>query len=195
MALRYATIRCVMREVRLQDKPDALLAASPKGTVPVLLLPEQTLDESMAIVKWALAQNDPQGWCSEEPEVRVQMDQMIEDCEHRFKPHLDAYKYAPRSQGLNLQARDDALWFLRRLEQRLNSFAPRAYLFGNQLSLADVCIFPFVRQFAFVDKLWFDQCGYPALQQWLQMMLDSCLFNEVMKKYPQWQPQDAPIVG
>ena len=77
MALRYATIRCVMREVRLQDKPDALLAASPKGTVPVLLLPEQTLDESMAIVKWALAQNDPQGWCSEEPEVRVQMDQMI----------------------------------------------------------------------------------------------------------------------
>ena len=47
MALKLADIRCEIREVRLNDKPDHMLQVSPKGTVPVLILRNKIIDESI----------------------------------------------------------------------------------------------------------------------------------------------------
>ena len=44
-------------EVVLRDKPDAMLDVSPKGTVPVLVLPNgEVIDESLDVMLWALSQ-------------------------------------------------------------------------------------------------------------------------------------------
>ena len=65
---------------------------------------------------------------------------------------------------------------------------------GDKISLADMAIFPFIRQFAHVEKHWFDQSKYKKLQGWLQQLLGLPLFNEVMQKYPKWTCEQAPLV-
>ena len=67
------------------------------------------------------------------------------------------------------------------------------YLLADRISMADIALFPFIRQFAFVDKNWFDQAPYPKLQIWLQGLLESTLFLAAMKKLPPWQEGDSPV--
>jgi glutathione S-transferase len=208
MALRYAGVACVMREVVLRDKPPELLAISAKATVPVLLLGDEgdagdeILHESVDIVLWALAQNDPDGWLGVDPQTRKNMDKLVHRCEVEFKPHLDAYKYASRAVGTNAAARDAAMPFLNQLEAQLAAarrdqagVAAPVYLYGADMKFADVCVFPFVRQFAFVDKAWFDACDYAHLHHWLDRLLNSALFLEVMHKHPQWRAGDSIVVA
>ena len=191
MALRYADVRLELREVLLKDKPAAMLAASPKGTVPVLVLEDgRVLDESYDVMRWALAQNDPDHWWEEA--LAEKTDSLVRENDQAFKPLLDRYKYADRYpeypaehyRGLGEQ-------FLLGLEARLKL---RGFLLRDRLSFADVAIFPFVRQFAFVDKVWFDRADYPHLQNWLESLLLSDLFLGVMTKYPVWSEGDNPQI-
>ena len=62
MALRYSGVAVDIVEVSLKAKPAEMLALSSKGTVPVLSAGGQVIDESLDIMRWALAQNDPQDW-------------------------------------------------------------------------------------------------------------------------------------
>ncbi len=182
-ALIYAGIQLEHREILLKNKPQAMLDVSPKGTVPVLVLEDvQVIDESLEIMLWALQQHDPQGWlrCQEEALT------LIENNDNAFKPWLDKYKYADRFPEYSQNDyRLQAEFFLQKLEQQLCQFT---FLFGNQPTLADFAIFPFIRQFAFVDKAWFDKAPYPKLQTWLNTHLESSLFEKVMHKHPVWHP-------
>ena len=187
MALNYADIEVELREVLLRDKPFSMLKASAKGTVPVLVLPDgRVIDESADLMHWALSHRDPDNWWQDELENGTI--ELLEENDHVFKKHLDRYKYADRHPEHPQSAyRAEAEVFLRKLEHKLGL---RQFLMADQLTFSDVAIFPFVRQFAFVDKTWFDQSPYPGLQAWLQTLLDSDLFISAMTKHPRWR-EDA----
>lgn len=183
MALHVAEVDCEYREVVLRNKPPQLLEASPKGTVPVLVLPDGTvIDESLHIMAWALAQHDPHGW--RRPDIEAASDALIAVNDGPFKHHLDRYKYAQRYEGAQADLhRAEGLKHLQALEAQL---AEGAQLFGARTSLADIAIFPFVRQFANADRVWFDAQALPRLQSWLQTHLDSQLFELIMVKREPW---------
>lgn len=177
IAIAYADIPVEIREVELKNKPEHLLAISPKGTVPVLQLTNgAVIEESLDIMRWALAQHDPEHWLFFSNEA----DRLIKWNDGDFKYHLDRYKYADRYPDFS-QAyyRQQAEVFLTELETRLlNS----RYLCGNNFSLADAAIFPFIRQFAGVDNDWFRASAFRALNKWLEAILVTELFVRVMTK-------------
>ena len=193
LALCYTETKVELREVVLRDKPNEMLEASPKGTVPVMVLPDgQVLEESKDIMLWALNRTDLDGWLGENKCWLSETEAMIEENDFSFKPCLDKYKYADRYPEHAVEYyREQAEVFLSKLDKKLTKYA---YLLGDRISLADISVFPFIRQFAFVDKAWFDQSPYPKLQQWLEALLDSQLFNSVMNKYPAWQKGDVSIL-
>jgi len=177
MALRYSGVAVQIIEVSLKAKPAEMLALSPKGTVPVLSVDGRVIDESLAIMGWALAQNDPEGWLLEDDGATQAL---IEENDQGFKYQLDRYKYAERYPEQPMEHyRAEGEVFLSKLEGLL---AQREYLLAGHLSLADVALAPFVRQFAHVDREWFGQAPYPRLQNWLQRFLESPLFIAVMAK-------------
>lgn len=195
MALYSSGKSCELREVVLKNKPDSMLAASSKGTVPVLIKTDgQVLDESLDIMHWALQQADPQQLLNTVGNSlsTQEQQQLIEDNDQSFKPKLDRYKYFDRHpEQTQAQYLQQALSFLTNLNALLND---SDYLNGSRLSLVDIAIFPFVRQFAFVDKPTFDQLPLPSLQRWLQQQLDSALFNAVMHKYSAWEDNQTETV-
>jgi len=185
MAIFYARQPCLLREVILRDKPPQMLEVSPKATVPVLVLDNGTIiDESFEIMHWALAKNDPDGWVTSDNIT----EQLIEESDGPFKRHLDIYKYATRYEGENPEFhRSQGQLFLHKLDTILSK---TPYLAGSRITIADIAIFPFIRQFANTDRPWFDQLDMPHLQKWLINHLGSDLFQNVMKKYPQWKTGD-----
>ena len=191
MAIAYSGIKVELREVFLGNKPAAMLAASLKGTVPVLVLPDgKVIDESVDIMHWALGHDDPEGWW--QSALADEVNVLLEENDFGFKLHLDHYKYSERyPQQSKLQYRSRAESFLLKLEQRLQH---QAFLFGDQLTFSDIAIFPFIRQFASVDKSWFERSSYHELQHWLQYFLESSLFLNVMGKVPAWNEGDAAVL-
>ncbi|SEO97863.1 glutathione S-transferase [Pseudomonas sp. ok266] len=177
MALRYSGVPVDIIEVSLKAKPAEMLAISPKGTVPVLDAGGQVIDESLEIMRWALAQNDPQDWLLD-GDSRIA--ELIEANDQGFKVHLNRYKYAERypEQPMEIYRAEGAL-YLQRLEELLTD---RDYLLADHPSLADIALLPFVRQFAHVDREWFAQTPYVRLQAWLLRFLESELFTSIMKK-------------
>ncbi|MFJ2426361.1 glutathione S-transferase [Pseudomonas sp. NPDC087804] len=177
MALRYSGVPVEIVEVSLKAKPAEMLAISPKGTVPVLDADGRVIDESLEIMRWALAQNDPQGWLLD-GDSRIA--ELIEANDQGFKVDLNRYKYAERypEQPMEVYRAQGAV-FLQRLEGLLQD---RDYLLADHPSLADIALLPFVRQFAHVDREWFAQTPYPRLQAWLHNFLESNLFTSIMKK-------------
>lgn len=181
MALRYSEVAVDIVEVSLKAKPAEMLALSGKGTVPVLSADGRVIDESLDIMRWALAQNDPQDWLlKDDPVAAEQIAPLIEQNDQVFKVNLNRYKYAERYPEQPMEVyRSEGEVFLRRLDQLLEG---RDYLLADHPSLADVALMPFVRQFAHVDRDWFGQTPYLRLQAWLQRLLESDLFTSIMKK-------------
>ena len=190
MALRYSGVRVELREVVLREMPHELLACSPKGTVPVLQLPDGgVLEESRDIMEWALAQHDPDQWRPQPGSpAAARAQQLIDANDFDFKPQLDCYKYAER------HPEHPATWYRTRGERFLDVLEKRLlqhiWLLGERISIADVAIFPFVRQFALVDRGWFDAAPRVKLQSWLNGLLQAELFTAVMCKYPLWRSGD-----
>ncbi len=189
LGLQSSQQLCELREIVLRDKPSEMLEASPKGTVPVLILPNgDVLEESLDIMLWALQQRDPESWLVPEIGTLDEMLDLIHRCETEFKGHLDRYKYAPRYEKADpIEHRTQAENFLNELDTLL---AKNSFLFGERRSLADMAIAPFIRQFANVDRSWFDQTDYPHLKLWLYEFLDSDRFKSILKKYPVWATGD-----
>ncbi|MCL1144815.1 glutathione S-transferase [Shewanella marinintestina] len=175
-----------LREIVLKHKPEAMLVASPKGTVPVLILPDASvIEESIEIMCWALMQHDPLNLLlSEAPQQQEIAQALIHTNDHSFKPWLDKYKYADRHPDHSEQYyRQQAEVFIAQLESIL---AKHSQLMGDKVSIADYAIFPFIRQFASVDKFWFDASHYTHLKKWLKFHIESDAFTQIMKKYPTW---------
>ena len=192
LALKASGAQVVLREVVLRSKPAALVAISPKATVPVLHLSDGTvIDQSLDIMRWALARNDPQAWVrAEEAEDAAAW---IDLNDGLFKQALDRYKYAPRHADRPAGAyRDEAAALM--LEPLNTRLANHRFLLSDTPSLADMAIVPFVRQFAAVDEAWFDGAPLQELRTWLTTLSNSPLFTSVMAKYAPWQPGDADIL-
>lgn len=187
LALQVAGCACELREVVLRDKPAALLAVSPKGTVPVLVLPDGTvLEQSLDIMRWALAQHDPAGWRPTDADQQAAYDALVAHNDTVFKPALDRYKY-PQRFGLDdlAPARDAGEAWLAVLDARLRQ---QPALAGARFGLADAALAPFVRQWAHTDPARFAALPCAALQAWLQAFEQSALIAAVMPKVATWVP-------
>ena len=181
MALRYANIAVQTVEISLREKPAAMLAVSAKGTVPVLVLPDRVLEQSLDIMDWALSYSDSEDWrYANDGQAQADMQQLIALNDTEFKAALDRYKYPERYPGHGVEVyRAQGEQFLQLLEKRLTQ---NRYLCGAHVGKADIAIFPFIRQFARVDDTWFVSAPYPCLQAWLKELCESALFEQIMQK-------------
>ena len=186
MALDASQTEVEHREVLLRDKPEAMLAASPKGTVPVLVLPDQTvIDESLDVMIWALIRHDPDNWLrNKDADLEAAKDFL-----EAFKERLDRYKYASRYDetkkrgDVDLNMRAEAMDVLTNFSKSLSE---TPFLRGNTPQLIDIATFPFVRQFAAVERDWWAETAPKGLQTWLSTLLKSQRFKRIMKKHPLW---------
>ena len=177
LAIAVGGVVVTHHEVELRNKPTAMLAISPKATVPVLQLANgAVIDESLDIMRWALRQNDPENWLVDDERHAA----LIEQNDTSFKRNLDHYKYPNRFPEMPVENyRAACEIFLDILNARL---ATSAFLLGDKFSFADAAVVPFIRQFAHVDKDWFYQSRHHHAIKWLQQILASALFVEVMKR-------------
>ena len=182
MALAASGAEVMLREVLLKDKPAELLAASPKATVPVLVLSDgRVIEESLDVMQWALEYRDPLNWL----EGEALDSDWISACDGDFKHWLDRYKYAERYPEHSAEHyRQNAEAFIQRLEDRLSV---SDWVGSDAANAVDVALFPFIRQFAGVDPSWWQQAPYPNVRQWLENWLNSALFSAIMVKYPRWE--------
>lgn len=182
LAIVAGNARVELREVALRDKPREMLDASPKGTIPVLILPDGTvIDESLDIMRWALAAGSSSQGTSDPA--------LIAANDGGFKYHLDRYKYADRHVPDGVDHRAVATGFLERLDRRLDG---RPNLDGDRVSITDLAIMPFVRQFAEADRTYFDAVPLGRVQAWLARHLSSALFATIMVRMDPWRPGDPP---
>lgn len=198
MALPLSGLPFRVHDIVLRDKPAALLSASPKGTVPVLVQPGgNIIDESLDIMAWALkhprARAHARDWWqrAQEPPLPA----WIHTNDTAFKHHLDRYKYPERhtppgedprhTAAVHREAAVDAL--LGPLEAVLSRHAGLA---GEAPCAADLAVFPFVRQFAAIDPAWFGGLPLPGVQRWLKEWTHSPLFAACMIKTPAQTPTD-----
>ncbi|MGQ2975000.1 MAG: glutathione S-transferase [Sphingopyxis sp.] len=178
MALLVSGTIYAHREVELRDKPAAMLAASPKGTVPVLVLADgAVIDESIDIMHWALSQHDPEDWLPRADAA------LVAKFDGAFKHHLDRYKYAGRYDVDPLMHRAAGLAMLAELDERLKE---QDYLGGATRGFSDMALFPFIRQFAGVDAEWFAAYAPQRVRHWLVIMVTSDLFGQAMIRIAPW---------
>ena len=183
MALKYSGIDVEHREIELRNKPQSMLLASPKGTVPVLCIGDRVLDQSVDIMRWAIDQSDPAGWGNVDDAMAQAW---IQKNDGPFKVLLDQYKYPNRFPELDQAAvlKEALQIMLLPMEQSLQA---TQYLMGDKMTWVDVAIFPFIRQFSMVDLKRFDDLPIPAVKKWLAQHIESELFHSVMHKYPVWR--------
>jgi glutathione S-transferase len=183
MSLLKSGTEVELREVLLRDRPQHMMEISPKGTVPVLLLQDGTvIEESLDIMLWCLDES----WLVGDWKERIEIN------DDHFKYHLDRYKYNNRYEDVlsSEEHREHAVKVLETYDERLSN---QAYLCGGSISLVDLAISPFVRQFANTDRVWFDQLPLPHLLKWLEGILESNLFKACMVKHKQWHDGDEPV--
>ncbi len=192
MALKYAGLKTELREVDLKALPPPLLTLSAHNTVPLLQLSDGTvIDESWDILKWALAHNDPDNWLGENKAHLLDAEILVESNDYTFKSDLDHYKYADRFPEHSQEYyRLACEVFIAELETMLEA---NSFLLGKQLSLADIAVFPFVRQFSLVDESWFEQSPYVQVKQWLNYLINTELFQHSFQKHECWQVGDSTV--
>ncbi len=194
IGIHKAQLQIDLREVNLKQKPAEMIAASAKGTVPILVLdneqpPPTVIDESLDVMLWALAKNDPDNLLhlldrSALPKMLV----LIRLFDDEFKTCLNAYKAAKRYREDNVtEYRLACEVYIQELESRLAATTARQpFLMSAQESLADIALLPFIRQFAKVERQWYQQSPYPKVRQWLNYYLQSAMFTKVMAKHDLW---------
>jgi glutathione S-transferase len=192
LALAATCTSVELREVVLREKPEEMLAASPKGTVPVLVLDDKrVIEESRDIMQWALEYKDREGWLAFTEAQLLQMNALVDESDGPFKAALDAYKYASRDATIDTtQERAIGADFMKKLDGMLEG---QAYLFGDRFSFCDGAILPFVRQFAHVDREWFWGQDWSNTVRWLEEFLESDRFKAIMSKYPQWKTGEEGV--
>ena len=190
MALKLTNIKCEIREVRLNNKPKQMIDKSPKGTVPVLVLQKEVIDESNDIIEWALSSNNIFDGNIDHYQIDL-TNNLIEVFDYKFKYNLDRYKYATRYENINKNKhRKECLEILINLE---NLISNEEWFLGSKINKLDISILPFIRQFRIADIEWFDkQSKIKGIQKILFNFLDSNLFKEVMYKYDVWEENTEP---
>ncbi len=195
MGLLMAKQQVMLRAITMKNKPEEMLKVSPKGTVPVLVLTDETLpntviiDESLDIMVWALQQNDPEDLLHKDnPEDLLEMLELVKRNDKVFKPQLEIYKKSKRFRtGTEVDERQKCEIFIAELEQKLSrrNLEEKCFV-GNKPGLIDYALIPFIRQFSRVNKAWFKQAPYPLLREWIQQQMQTRLYAKAMEKYPLW---------
>ena len=190
MALKLTNTKCEIREVRLNNKPKQMIDKSPKGTVPVLVLHKEVIDESNDIIEWALSSNNIFDGNIDNDQIDL-TNNLIELFDSKFKYNLDRYKYATRYENIDKEKhKKECLEILINLE---NLISNKGWIFGSKINKLDISILPFIRQFRIADIEWFDkQNKIKGVQKILFNFLDSNLFKEVMYKYDVWEENAEP---
>jgi len=198
LIILLSQIKVELREVKLSNKPEEMTTISKKGTVPVLLLPnDKIIDESLDVMNWALDINDPENIKNTIINYEKNTKHIIEKFDSDFKYHLDRYKYYTRYRDDHkLKTQEDhrnlALETLKIVEDILNS--QNSWIFGNYPSFLDIAILPFVRQYRIADIIWFDEeMPLRKTHRWLMQFLDWQTFIRSMEKYKIWESQDRPV--
>tara|TARA_Y100001970_G_scaffold182766_1_gene222286 strand:+ start:3137 stop:3787 length:651 start_codon:yes stop_codon:yes gene_type:complete len=194
LALRLCKIECIIREISLKAKNSEFLKVSPKGTVPVLVLPNgKVLEESLDIINWSLEQNDPNKLKANDKVTKKINDKYIQLFDKDFKFHLDRYKYSSRYNISNSEIhRNKALKLLTEINAMLEG---KDYIGGQRMSLLDISILPFVRQYRIADINWFDNhLGLRNINNWVNIFLNTEILASVMTKYKVWEKEDPPIL-
>ena len=180
MALVESKIEFDVYEISLRNKPQEMLSISPKGTVPVLRVNELVLDESLEIMKWAYKNSKSKQLNVLESDKQTTANKLIKINDGKFKDFLDCYKYFERYPNKSKQEhRENCYFFLDILEKRLKD---TLFLINDERTFADISIFPFIRQFMNVDKVWFDESDYIKIKKWLTLLVESDLFKKIMVK-------------
>ena len=191
MALKLANIKCEIREVRLNNKPKDMLEASPKGTVPVFILKDQIIDESIEIINWVISKS---GLFKDNisDEKILLTERLINTFDNNFKYHLDRYKYSTRYEDVDVaEHRNECIKILVELEGMLSE---DDWFFGKKVNKLDISILPFIRQFRIANPEWFDQQKeIKNVQRLLNNFLESSLFKDVMFNYKVWEEDKEPI--
>jgi len=186
IAIFKAKQTVLLRDLVLSNKPEEMLQASPKGTVPVVVLADgRVIEESLEVMLWAFNETDPDDLlhCQRDNSL-VEMLELIYEFDHDFKTCLEQYKCAKRYKENNLiEQRAACELYIQKLELRLTK---HAYLMSDKESLADIALLPFIRQFARIERQWYLQSPYPNVRLWLNNYLQSPMFTKVMAKYPLW---------
>ena len=193
IAIKLCSLECEIREINLKLKNKEFLELSPKGTVPVLVLPDdKIIEESMDIIHWAISNNDPYNLKLKNLEIYNKDMELISIFDNEFKYHLDRYKYNSRYKGIN---KEEHKYKARDLLVNLNnSLKEKQWLNGENISISDISILPFIRQYRIADIKWFDEkLELPNINRWLDKFLNSKIFNNVMKKYKIWETTDPKI--
>jgi glutathione S-transferase len=192
MALLQGGVEVELREVALGNKPQALLDVSPKATVPVLVLANGTvIDQSLDIMRWALALSGANHWLEHantpEQEALVALNDGL------FKQALDAYKYPERHPEQTAQAHRSSgeQVLVAQLEERLKL---NSFLAGQAAGFSDLAIFPFIRQWAAVDRAWFAESQWVHVRRWLEAWLVHQAFAVAMQKFSVWKPDETKTV-
>lgn len=194
LGLLMAQQQVLLRAIVMKNKPEEMLAVSPKGTVPVLLLPDNSVvDESLDIMMWALQKNDPEDLLHKHrPEDLTEAIELIRRNDKEFKPQLEIYKKAKRFRLENvIEERQKCEIFITELEQKL---ASNGFFIGHKAGIIDYALLPFVRQFSRVNRSWFMQAPYPNLRAWLETHMQSRLYGKAMAKYPLWLDEHKDYV-
>lgn len=190
MAIKLANIRCEIREIRLNNKPEHMLEASPKGTVPVLILEDKIIDESIEIIEWVLDQDNVFEGNLNQNQVALS-EELISIFDEKFKYHLDRYKYAARYNNANSDKnRSQCMEILIELNQIISN---KKWIFGESINKLDISILPFIRQFRIANPEWFDmQVSIHSVKRVLNNFLESELLNEIMINYDEWKEGSKP---
>jgi len=194
IGLLLANQSVILRDIVMTNIPTEMLTASPKGTVPVLVLSDSSvIEESLDIMLWALKQNDPENLLyRHESDALDNMLTLIQRCDNEFVDALKKYKAASRYHDSNIQScRQQCEIFINDIEANLTK---HHFIMGDSASLVDYAILPFIRQFSNVDKKWYKQTPYPKLQQWLENHYQNPLFAKAMTKYPQWLDSNEVVI-
>ena len=194
LALRLCKIECIIREISLKAKNSEFLKVSPKGTVPVLVLPNgKVLEESLDIINWSLEQNDPNNLKVNDEVSKKINDKYIQLFDKDFKFHLDRYKYSSRYNISNSEIhRNKARNILTEINTMLEG---KDYIGGQCMSLLDISILPFVRQYRIADINWFDNhLGLRNINNWVNIFLNTEILASIMTKYKVWEKEDPPIL-
>ncbi len=194
MALKLANINCEIREVRLNNKPKHMLEASPKGTVPVFILKDQIIDESIEIINWAVSKGSLFKDNISDEEILLS-EGLIGIFDDKFKHHLDRYKYSTRYEDVDVaEHRNECMKILIALEGMLSEDGWDGWFFGEKVNKLDISILPFIRQFRIANPEWFDQQKeIKNVQRLLNNFLESSLFKDVMFNYKVWEEGKEPV--
>ena len=192
VALKYASLKIILRDVELNNLPAEALAVSSHATVPSLVInDDEYLDESWDIVKWAVQQDDSDNWLGEDNAYLQDAEMLLEINDHSFKEDLKGYKdreHHPEQPMPYYRQRGEE--FLEELNEML---VENNFLLAPHITIADIGVFPLVREFAMVDKVWFDKTPYPKLQAWLENIIDSEWFKAAMQENEIWQAGNDDI--